>query len=307
MTYSDTLARLNAGELVILDGGTGTELERRGVAMDDEAWCGPAILRDPEALIAVHMDYIAAGAEIITANTYASSRLMLTPAGLAARTEEINRRSVEAALEARRRAGRPDVLVAGSLSHMVPMAAGSAWSDLSRAPDSAAMAEAFGELAQVHAAAGCNLILLEMMYEPARMALAAAAAKESGLPVWAGLSARRGAKGEVLCFLQDRDRPFEEVAKQTGPGRFDVVGVMHSSADITGPALERIAAHHDGPLMAYPDSGFFEMPHWRFEDIIAPDRLAQFAQDWVGQGARVLGGCCGLGPAHIEALAGLKG
>lgn len=307
MAYKTALTKLAAGKLLILDGATGTELERRGVPMDDEAWCGTGVLRDPEALIAVHMDYIAAGADIITANTYASSRLMLEPAGLADRLEEINRTSVEAALEARRRAGAPDVLVAGSLSHMIPMAAASARNDLDRRPDADVMAEAFRELAGIHAAAGCDLILLEMMYEPERMALVFEAAKSSGLPVWAGTSARRGGDGAVLSFLQDNDVAFEEVAALTGMGGFQVAGVMHSSADVTGDALALLRTHHHGALMAYPDSGFFEMPHWRFENIIAPTRLAEFARQWVADGVQVLGGCCGLGPKHIEALAELKG
>jgi S-methylmethionine-dependent homocysteine/selenocysteine methylase len=306
MTYHTALAKLAAGGLLILDGATGTELERRGVPMDDEAWCATGVLSDPEALIAVHMDYIAAGADIITANTYASSRLMLEPAGLADRLEEINRKSVEAALDARRRAGAPDILVAGSLSHMIPMAANSAWGDLDRRPDAGVMAKAYRELAGVHAAAGCDLILLEMMYEPEHMALAFEAAKGSGLPVWAGTSARRGADGAVLAFLQHSDLAFEEVAALTGARGFPVAGVMHSSAEVTGDALAQLRGHHRGPLMAYPDSGYFEMPHWRFEDTIAPARLVEFARQWIADGVQVLGGCCGLGPEHIKALAGLK-
>jgi homocysteine S-methyltransferase len=306
MSYLNALDKLVAGKLLILDGATGTELERRGVPMDDEAWCATGVLSDPEALVAVHMDYIAAGADIITANTYASSRLMLEPAGLADRFEEINRKSVEAALEARRLAGAPDVLVAGSLSHMIPMAADSAWSDLGRRPGASIMAEAFRELAGIHAAAGCDLILLEMMYEPERMALVFEAAKGSGLPVWAGTSARRGGDGAVLSFLQDRDLAFEEVAALTGASDFQVAGVMHSSADVTGDALAQLRIHHRGPLMAYPDSGYFEMPHWRFENTIAPARLAEFARQWIADGVQVLGGCCGLGPEHVEALARLK-
>ena len=77
MTYAETERRLHSGGIVILDGGTGTELERRGVPMDAEAWGGPATLEHTGMFEAVHQDYIAAGAEIITANTYASSRLML--------------------------------------------------------------------------------------------------------------------------------------------------------------------------------------------------------------------------------------
>ena len=101
MSYIDIKRRLDAGEIVVLDGGTGTELQRRGAQMDPSAWCGPASLNNSELLTQVHLDYIDAGADVITANTFASSRLMLTPAGFADRVEEINRIAVEAALRAR--------------------------------------------------------------------------------------------------------------------------------------------------------------------------------------------------------------
>ena len=98
MSYADMEARLQASDVIILDGGTGSELERRGVPMNAEAWCGPATLDNVEELEAIHRDYISAGAKIITANTYASSRLMLEPAGYSDRPEEINRTAVHAAL-----------------------------------------------------------------------------------------------------------------------------------------------------------------------------------------------------------------
>ena len=62
----------------------------------------------------------------------------------------------------------------------------------------------------------------------------------------------------------------------------------------------------DGPLMAYPGSGYFKSPNWEFKDVIRPDDLAGFAKDWVAAGAHVLGGCCGFGPEHIEALRPMK-
>ncbi|NCW84289.1 MAG: hypothetical protein EBV75_06150, partial [Acidimicrobiia bacterium] len=100
------------------------------------AWCGPASLNNSELLTQVHLDYINAGADVITANTFASSRLMLTPAGFADRVEEINRIAVEAALRARDLATEKSpsrkIAVAGSLSHMVPVAAGTAKVDVGR-------------------------------------------------------------------------------------------------------------------------------------------------------------------------------
>ena len=147
MRYADLERRLGGGGIVILDGGTGTELERRGVPMDAEAWCGPATLEHLATLEAIHRDYIAAGADIVTANTYASSRLMLSAAGCADRFEDINRSAVRAALRAREASGHEGIAVAGSLSHMFPMVSGTAQADLARAPGEAEMAEAFGELA----------------------------------------------------------------------------------------------------------------------------------------------------------------
>ena len=115
MTYANIKQRPKNGGIVILDGGTGTELERRGVPMDPEAWCGPATLQHMDVLEGIHRDYIAAGADIITANTYASSRLMLSQAGLADQFEDINRTAVAAAHRARAASGREGVMVAGWL------------------------------------------------------------------------------------------------------------------------------------------------------------------------------------------------
>ena len=91
MNYASLEKKLADGHLVVLDGGTGTELERRGVPMDADAWCGAIALEHRETFEAVHRDYITLGAEIITVNSFATSPLMLGAAGLADRFEMINR------------------------------------------------------------------------------------------------------------------------------------------------------------------------------------------------------------------------
>ena len=90
MRYARLKDRLAAGETIILDGPTGTELQRRGAPMDPAAWCGPATLDNDRLLTEIHADYIRAGADVITANTFASSRLVLAKAGLADRVSEIS-------------------------------------------------------------------------------------------------------------------------------------------------------------------------------------------------------------------------
>lgn len=270
--------------------------------MDPEAWCGPATLGNVDVLEGVHRDYIAAGADVITANTYASSRLMLEPAGYGDHFDTINRAAVAAALRAREASGRDDILVAGSLSQMCPLKAGSDHPDLSREPPAGDMRAAFEELAFLLRAAGCDLIILEMMYYPHRIALALEAALATGLPVWLGFSVRRDDQNEIVGFAPERSIPFAELLAVLDESEVQAAGLMHTSADAIDDALGILRQRYSGPLMAYPDSGYFRMPHWQFEDVIAPDALVDFARTWVGAGVQILGGCCGLSPEHIAAL-----
>lgn len=306
MNYACLKDRLDEGGVIILDGGTGTELERRGVPMDSGAWCGPATLDHLAVLEAVHQDYIAAGADIITANTYASSPLMLDPAGFGDRFEEINCAAIKAAHRAREASGRTDVAVAGSLSHMIPIVEGADRSDLLRAPGQVEMTAALHRLASLHKHEGCDLILLEMLYHPERMAPAFEAALSTRLPVWAGFSVRRGDDGRVLSFTQERDIPFEDVVRILNDFDVAAAGIMHAPSNIIDDALAILRRVYDGPLMAYPDSGYFKMPHWQFDRIIPPDDFRRYADGWVASGVQILGGCCGLSPEHIRAIAPIK-
>ena len=302
MTYDGLKQRLDAGGIVILDGGMGTELQRRGAPMDPAAWCGPATLHAEKLLTEIHADYIAAGAEVITANTYASSRLMLSLGGYGDQVEEINRRAVEAALRARDAASRgTSVVVAGSLSHMVPMSKGTMTVDPGNLPNDVEMATAYDELARILAASGCQLIILEMMYHPKRVRLALDAALSTGLPVWFGLSARKAKNGTVSSFLQTEELPLDEIAALIPNQGVDAAGVMHSGAELVIEALQSVQQHFNGPLIAYPDSGYFEMPDWRFVDVITLERFEDFCREWIASGVQILGGCCGLTVAHVRA------
>ena len=77
---------------------------------------------------------------------------------------------------------------------------------------------------------------------------------------------------------------------------------MHNEMPLTEDALLTIKANWAGPIGAYPESGHFEMPNWVFGDI-GPDDYVEQARRWRRVGATILGGCCGIGPGHIAALA----
>jgi len=297
---------LPPGAVRLLDGGTGTELQKRGVQMAPRAWCGPAALDQSATLEQIHREYIAAGADIITANTYATARHLLALEGLGEQFEHIARSTVRAARKARDDCGRPEVLIAGSLSHRGAIAEGSARPEAGKAGSPDELAASLRDLALLLRDEGCDLILLEMLYDPRLIPLVFDAAEETGLPVWAGFSARRGKDGQILGFDPGTPTPLADIVASLGSRNVAAAGIMHTPADLVGDALAVVRNAFDGPLIAYPDSGYFASPHWTFENVIAPDALRGFARKWVADGARVIGGCCGLGPEHIAALAPLR-
>jgi S-methylmethionine-dependent homocysteine/selenocysteine methylase len=290
--------RLARGDVIVLDGATGTELERRGVPMDGQAWSATANLTHPDVVRGVHEDYIRAGADVVITNTFATARCHLEAAGLGERVAEVNRRAVELAREARDRAsGGREVWVAGSMSTMAPGA------DPARRPPVPRLSEMLREQADILARAGVDLIVLEMMRDVDYAVGAVDAARATGLPVWVGFSCRRTVDGAVAMFSGIRDELlFADVIAPVMARGGSLLAVMHSEIGDTGPAIEVAKRHWQGPLAAYPESGYFTMPNWQFVDVIPPEDFAAHAAHWLGQGVQVLGGCCGLGPEHIRLL-----
>ena len=298
------MSNLAAGAVVLIDGAVGTELELRGATMHDGAWCAQANLTHPDILEGIHRDYIRAGARLITTNTFSTNRNMLEPAGLGEQFEAMNRTAVARALAAREGEGASaSVVVAGSLSHQIPFTndpTGRVTNRVMPALDKAA--KNFQEMAAMLADSGVDMLLLEMMSHPDLANLAISAARSTGLPFWVGFSVVAGDDSEVMSYTvpgMTADEMFGAI-DFSGAG---AAGVMHSSVHITGPGTEVLREHFDGPIMAYPDSGHFVMPHWQFKDIIEPPELTTYAEGWIEQGVQIVGGCCGLGVRHIEGLA----
>ena len=105
--------KISRGEVVVIDGGTGSGLEARGVPMVAKGWSVMAQLEYPEILRQLHDDYIGAGAEVIIANTFGTGRHLLEPGGLGDRVEEAHRRAVEIARESSEAASDDRKVVVG--------------------------------------------------------------------------------------------------------------------------------------------------------------------------------------------------
>ena len=289
------LERLNRDDIVLIDGGTGSELQRRGVDMSPAAWSALASREHRAALRGIHADFIAAGADIVTTNTFATSRFVLDAAGCGAAFEDLNRSAVEAALEARELAADRPVAIAGSISCLPPNFDAGAY------PSAAKERRAYDELAQLLADLGVDLIALEMIQDLEHGQLAIEASLTTGLPVCLGVSARSVDAG-LACF-DFPDRDFGAVVDGLIPFGPAVVNVMHTPPEDVGAALEAVGRRWHGLLGAYPELPDFAAHGEQSADRLSPEKLVELAVSWVGRGARLLGGCCGAAPEHIAALA----
>ena len=294
-TFPNLQAWLEAGKVIILDGATGTELQRRGVPMHGFAWSAAALDTHPDTVRAVHEDYIRAGADVIITNSFSTARHVLEPAGLGDRVRALNQRAVALAQAARENAatGRP-VAIAGSISSF-------------RAYDIPAkqLEGNYREQAELLATAGVDLIALEMMYNVEQAAPAIRAALGTGLPTWVGFSCHRAGDGTIQLL---DGSPFASGLRQSLallehlPLGSAAVTVMHTRTEDIAPALEIVRQHWSGPTGVYAHSGKWIDPDWQFVDMISPEDYLAVARQWVDLGAQMIGGCCGIGPEHIRLL-----
>jgi S-methylmethionine-dependent homocysteine/selenocysteine methylase len=291
---NDVQERLDGGEIVILDGAMGTELQRRGVPMDDVAWDAAALATHPDLVREVHEDYIKAGADVIITNTFATARHVLEPAGMGGQFRALNIRAVTLAKEAREEVADGPVFIAGSISTI------SARADNSSEPRAEKARDNYRGQAEILAESGVDVIVLEMMRDLEQTSYAMEAAVATGLPVWVGFSCKTTDESTVV--LRDGNHTLAEALEQIPPLGASLVSIMHTLAEDTPPALREVTSRWSGPVGAYPHSGQFIMPNWQFVNMISPEDFTRQAQGWTGMGVQLIGGCCGIGPEHIRLL-----
>jgi S-methylmethionine-dependent homocysteine/selenocysteine methylase len=296
--YADLLRRMRDGEAVLLDGGVGTEIQRQGAPMSTALWCAEANLSHPHIVRDVHRTYLAAGAEVVTANTFASSPLLLEHFG---RLDEMERIDAVALGVAREAAAGSGAVIAGSMSTMRPTVPGSDRTQLDHGWSEDAARALFTRKAASLRDGGAEFIIMEMMRDLDYSRWACEEALASGLPVWIGLSVERASDGRLVGFGR-QDCELGPVAAGLAALQPDVMAIMHTSVDDTLPALEVLRSHWSGPTAAYPECGRYEAPDWKFIGVAPPDEYAALSREWRRLGAHALGGCCGVGPEHIARL-----
>ena len=302
---TDFMGCIREGEFVLMDGALGTELERRGVPFAGEGWSALAVRDHGEVIRQVHADYIKAGAKLHIVNSFALARHVLEPLGLGDEFEQLNRRAVslfdEAAIELG--VARDTLWAAASLSTFA------ANSDRSLLPRGEALVTNYRDQANILQAAGVDLFALEMLFD-IDVSLAMLKAVEGlGLPVILGFTCERD-PGDATAVITHGGMgspvlPLEAVLRRVIDAIESndvIVSIMHSEAEVTDAALEILSRNWDGPVAVYPNSGYFVDLHMQFDSVCSVEEFEHAARQWIAAGVQIVGGCCGIGPAHIQGL-----
>ena len=297
--------------LTILDGGMGRELSRRGVHDNTGLWSAQALLDAPEIVLQVHKDFIAAGAKIITSNSYSTIPSYLGKSDLARSYVELTHLAGQLARQAaqesreeevsKEKAHKVEVQVAGSL----PPLSESFRPDLvPSGRDAATIYESMVKALEPNV----DLFLCETMSSGAEALHAATAAKKhgNGKPVY------------VAWTLDERPgkglRSGESIAQALAliePIEIEAYLFNCTSPEAILKALKELVALTNKPIGGYPNRFNKVDPKWTLDNDtkmglrtdIDIAFFVEMAQQFEAAGATIIGGCCGIGPEYIEALA----
>ena len=284
---SDIRQQLRFG--LLLDGATGTELYRRGVDISLPLWSARAILEAPKTLLQIHVDYLRAGADIITANTFRTHRRNLKQAGLGERAQQLTRRAVEIARRAIESTGSR-ALVAGAIAPLEDSYSPQ------RTPPAATLAVEHSVMANCLAACGVDALLVETMNSVREAVAATRAAVATGRPTLASVMCARD--GRLLS-----GEPLATAAKALTALQPDALLINCVPAPELHRPLTTLRAHTSLPVGAYGNVGYLNNDgNWMQTDAVQPEAYAAYARHWREAGAMLIGGCCGTTPAHIAAL-----
>lgn len=274
--------------VVLLDGAMGTELQRRGYRTVLPLWSAMANLEAPALVKEIHDDYIHAGADIITANTFRTTRHTFSKSGNPELTFHLSRLAVELACESAMQSDR-QVLVAGSIAPL---------EDCYRpdlVPDTEVIRASYSEQVDILIDAGVDMILAETMINISEVHILSAILADKGFPWAMAFCVQNGCllDGTSLDNIIPQVAEYNPLALLLNCRPADEI--TRNLAILTERWQGITGAYGNGP--GHPDDIDGWTPaHGSIE------RYCAETMRWISGGARIIGGCCGTSPGHIEAL-----
>ena len=285
------LERLNAGDVLVADGATGTNLQIMGL----KAGTPPEdlVMDNPDILLTLAERFVAAGSDIILTCTFGGTRLRMKDSKYVDRAPEVNMRAVELARKAASK--RDGVLVAGSMGPtgalMVPY--GPLTPEDARAT--------YAEQAKALADGGVDLLLIETMFALEEATPAFEGARSvTDLPIVVSFSYDRG----VRTMMGVKTSQVMQIYTELG------AVAIGANCGTTLENMEKVVAEYGAakagfPLWVKPNAG---LPHMDAETNraiydVTPEMMGERAKKFVSMGARIVGGCCGSTPEHVAAIA----
>lgn len=284
------MERLNAGEVLVADGATGTNLQKMGIKPGTPP--EDLVMDDPATILELETAFVEAGSDIILTCTFGGTRLRMKESQYADRAPEVNRRAVELAREAA--STRDGVLVAGSMGPTGGLI--KPFGPLTVEE----VRETYAEQAKALAEGGVDLLLIETMFAFDETDAAFEGARSvTDLPIVVSFSYDRG----VATMMGVKPKKVATKYHEMG------AALVGANCGTTLENMEKIIGEYAGaapgmPLWAKPNAG---LPRMDVETQVAmydvtPEEMGEFAKKFVALGARVVGGCCGSTPEHVAGI-----
>jgi len=288
MMANKFLERLAAGDVLVADGATGTNLQKVGLqsGTTPEDW----VFDRPDEILKLERAWVEAGSDLILTCTFGGTRLRLKDSKYGDRASELNRRAVEIAREAT--SGR-DVLVAGSIGPT-----GQLFAPFGPLTKEAAI-ETYAEQARALVEGGVDLLVIETHFALDEAGAAIEGVKQvSDLPIVISFSFDRGVRTMMGVKPTQVVKAFKELD----------VAAVGANCGTTLENMEKIvqeyAATNSGlSIWAKPNAGLPTVVNGVATYDVSPQQMADSARRNVELGARIVGGCCGSTPAHVAAIA----
>lgn len=284
------LQRLNAGEILVADGATGSNLQKMGLKPGRPP--EDLIIDSPDILLKLASSFVEAGSDIILTCTFGGTRMRMKDSKYQDRTPEVNIRAAELARKAA--SAREGVLVAGSMG---PVGALIQPYGPLEAEDVKAT---FAEQAKALADGGVDFLLIETMFAFEETTAAFAGARTvSDLPIVVSFSYDRGTRSMMGVKPKDVIKKYSEMGAV-------MIGANCGTTleNMEAVVKEYAATVPNFPLWVKPNAGVPRMDIETEQGIydMSPEDMAVYAQKYVELGARVVGGCCGNTPEHVAAI-----